>query len=189
MQTSAAALGSLLAWRGELAYSSTDIPRNRFYKIVFDERREVCRHFADEAKRHGTSALGIRDDVTALWYDDLRIQLQEQTTLIAGLTTEPVAYYLTAFARDVGYHQVVRGDHVFRGGAVDHRLTAPNYFTAKAFALTNGSPRWSRMLARLMHEYNPQAERAPRTTIGTHVHVRSDDPNRLVSWVLAPIYT
>jgi hypothetical protein len=188
LQSSAVAIGGLSSWHHSLAKPIIDSSKDYFYKIIFDDRQQESKIFANEVTKFGTPTLGIQDDITSLWYDDLRDRLQNEKLLIGGLTTESVAFYLSMFARDVTYHQVLRGDHIYRNNTIEHRLSAPDYITEQASALKDTSHQWGRPLAHLMHSYERQIGSPTKSTLGDNVQVRSDEPNRLVSWILAPIY-
>lgn len=189
LQTSAVAIGGFSSWHHSLAKPLINVSQDYFHKIIFDDRWQGAQIFADEVNRFGTPTLGIQDDITSLWYDDLRDKLQNEKLLIGGLTTESAAFYLGMFARDVTYHQVLRGDHIFRNSTIEHRLSVPDYLTEQASVLKNTSHEWGRSLAYLMHTYDTQIESPIKSTLGTNIQVRSDEANRLVSWILAPIYT
>ena len=187
LQTSAAVLAAITA--AHHTVSAQISRRRRPIVVVFDERIAVCRELADEAARYGANALSMEGGVTELWYHDLRSRLTVSPTIIAGLTQEPAANALRSLARDVHYHQVYRGDHVLEDRAVHHRLVVPADITTIAQDLPNAHDGWSTAVAALMSEIDAGSKLRDRTTIGSHVHTYSDDDNRLVSWVLAPIYS
>ena len=189
LQTSAAALSAIVAAHRSLAAGAFRDRGRPVDAVVFDERLDACRDFADEAVRHGADALRIRGDITELWYGDLRTRLRASPTIVAGLTLEPAAHYLRAFARDIAYQQIFRGDHVLNGRQVCHRVSAPASLEATAERLPESEKGWGRAVTRLMSEIDTDSKQRDRRTIGAHVHTYSDDEHRLVSWVIAPIYS
>ncbi|WP_428097811.1 hypothetical protein [Candidatus Rariloculus sp.] len=189
LQTSAAAASTILAASRGLAAGALKDRSRPIDAIVFDQRLGACRDFADEAVRHGAEALGIRGDISELWYTDLRARLQANPTIVAGLTLEPAAYHLRAFARDIAYQEIFRGDHVLDGRQVRHRVSAPTSLETTAERLPETANGWVRAVTRLMSEIDADSKLRDRTTVGAHVHTYSDDEHRLVSWVIAPIYS
>ena len=135
---SAGALAAVVAAPGTTLRAQTLSGRRTLITaVVFDERVAACRDFADEAVRYGADALTMQGDVTELWYRDLRSRLTVSPTIIAGLTQEPAAHCLRSLARDVGYHQIYRGDHVLEDRVVHHRVVAPANITSIAQELPN----------------------------------------------------
>ena len=85
---------------------------NAVYRAVFDERFEESRAFAGELERRAVVTSGIRGDVAALWYDDLRGHLSQRRAAVAGLTDRVALFCLEELARDVGMQVCFRVDHL-----------------------------------------------------------------------------
>lgn len=83
-----------------------------FHIAVFDERFAECRGFAAELHSAGVRTSAIRGDVARLWYEHLRVQLNETRAPIAGLTDRPALFCLEELARDVGMRVIFRADHI-----------------------------------------------------------------------------
>ncbi len=95
-------------------------------RAVFDERYDECLVFARELEYRGAPVSGIRNDVAALWYQDLRPQLRQTPLPIAGLTDRAALFCLEELARDVGMKVLYRIDRTMeQGGRVRHDVTGP----------------------------------------------------------------
>ena len=95
-------------------------------RAVFDERYDECLEFARELEHRGAVTSGIRNDVAALWYEDLRPRLRQTKSPFAGLTDRAALFCLEELARDVGMKVLYRIDRtVEQGGRVRHELTGP----------------------------------------------------------------
>ena len=187
LQISASALGLMAVPQTVLAGLTPNIKDMPFYKVIFDERYEDCRVFADEARRMGATTCAITDDVTELWYGGLRRQLAEHPGVIAGLTNETNAFLLELLGHDVFHRQVFRGEHSFRNGdLIGHRINGPENFVAQTSGLPFDQGHWSTDLARLFSYYDNSRPTYPRTSVHTHEH---QDPSnlKLVSWIIAPL--
>lgn len=186
LQFSAATLGFMAVPVDTLAGLNPATP-TPFYKVIYDERFEDCRIFAREARRLGAKVQGIREDVTDLWYGDLRSHLAVQPGLIAGLTTVSSAFLLELLGHDVFHRQVFRGEHTSSDGQLSsHRFEVPEYIADLASALTADKAHWSTELAGLMSRYDQARPSFPRTRISSPVRSERSTPD-LVSWVIAPL--
>ena len=93
-------------------------------RAVFDERYDECLVFARELEYRGVLTRGIRNDVAALWYEDLRPQLRQTSLPFAGLTDRAALFCLEELARDVGMKVLYRIDRtVEQDGRVRHDVT------------------------------------------------------------------
>ena len=186
LQLSAATLGIMAAPVKTLAGMAPSAPMP-FYKVIYDERYEDCLAFAREARRLGAVTHGIRDDVTELWYGDLRRHLSEQPGLIAGLTTASSAFLLELLGHDVFHHQVFRGEHTFTNEKFSgHHFEVPAYIANDVTTLTVDPDHWSKDLAGVISRYDSSLPTYPRTPINSprrHDGSKAD----LVSWVIAPL--
>jgi hypothetical protein len=99
-------------------------------RAVFDERFAEAQAFASVFQSRGMPTTGIRGDVAALWYHDLKAGLLEQRLPIVGLTDRTALFCLEELARDVGMKVKGRIDHTFdKGGALTHQVTGPTAWT------------------------------------------------------------
>lgn len=79
--------------------------------------------FAREIERRGVATSGIRNDVAALWYQDLRTQLRVTRLPFAGLTDRAALFCFEELARDVGMKVRYRVDRVLeQEGRVRHEI-------------------------------------------------------------------
>ena len=186
LQLSAATLGIMAVPIKTLAgmKPSANTP---FFKVIYDERFEDCLAFAHESRKLGAATQGIREDITDLWYGDLRGQLAQQPGLIAGLTTASSAFLLELLSHDVFHHQVFRGEHQLTGGQLSaYRFEAPGYIAEHAAALQTGAQHWSTELAGLLARYDHTRPSYPRTQVTSTDNFTPSSPD-LVSWVIAPL--
>ena len=187
LQLSAATMGLMSVSVKTLAgtvQSFEDLP---FYKVIYDDRFEDCRIFAREARRMGAVTHAIREDITGLWFEDLRGRLSQQPGVIAGLTTSTSAFLLELFSHDVFHHQVFRGEHTNRNEKITfHRLETPGYIAGHAAALTTDRERWSMDLAGLMSGYDHRLPTYPRESVSVPGHNDRFTAD-LVSWIIAPL--
>lgn len=186
LQLSAATLGIMAAPVKTLAgvNPSHGMP---FQRVIYDERYEDCLAFAHAARRLGAPTHAIREDITELWYGDLRRNLSEQPGLIAGLTTASSAFLMELLGHDVFHHQVFRGEHVVSKGKLEaYRFEVPGYVAEYASTLRTEDTLWSTKLAELMSHYDRSQPSFPRTQVQSHRHEGLSHPD-LVSWVIAPL--
>ena len=186
LQLSAATLGLMAVPVQTLAGMNPSVAMP-FYKVIYDERFEDCLTFAREARRMGAATHAIREDITDLWYDDLRGHLSGHPGLIAGLTTASSAFLLELLGHDVFHHQVFRGEHKFSDGRLNgHRFEVPGYIAEQAYALQRDRKRWSTDLVRLISRYDHTRPSYPRTLVSSPGQSERSSPD-LVSWVIAPL--
>ena len=189
LQTSAAALSAVMSVNRGFAARLTSGRSKPIDAIVFDERLEPCREFADEALRHGADALSIRGNVAEIWFGDLRERLRSGPGIIAGLTLESAALEMRSLARDIEYHEIFRGDHLITDESARHRINTSASLATSAAQISDSVTSLGRSVAQLVAEVDMQTKLRDRKTVRTDVHTRSDDHRRLVSWVIAPIYS
>ena len=84
--------------------------RRPFDTIIMDERIGGHSVTSRIARASGTQCISIRGDLTRLWFDSLRGACLERSTVVAGFTSDLDSEVIRAFARDVGYRQVLRLD-------------------------------------------------------------------------------
>ena len=161
-----------------------------FHKLVYDERYQACRDFAQEARYLGAPVHATAGDVSSLWYEDIKLLLENKPGVVAGLTSESSAHYIAALARDIEHFQVFQGSHFIADGKVlGHRLSAPASMLKHSQLLNDAQHKWPAGLARILSYYDPSA---PRTSHNAQAPLSINDTQegveRLVSWIIAPLY-
>ena len=158
------------------------------YKVIYDERFAACRAFASEAQKMGATVHAIRADVTNLWFDDLYAQWKQGPAAIAGLTAHGAIFCLERLAWDQQRMRVVfRGEHTYAaGGRLEHKLTAPPDVLRQASGLDASGPDWASRIAGVVTRFPAERVRGENLHIATEFAKQADDPEHLVSWVIAP---
>jgi hypothetical protein len=122
----AGAAGTLTPIAAWSAFSDTVGSARSLCRAVFDERYAECLAFARELEHRGAATSGIRNDLAALWYQDLRPRLRQTPLPLAGLTDRTALFCLEELARDVGMKVLYRIDRTTEpGGRVRHDVTGP----------------------------------------------------------------
>jgi hypothetical protein len=103
---SSAAVAAGLA--ADIALPSATAP---LHKVIFDSRFAASRAFAAAAASAGRTTAAIRGDVTALWFDDLRLRWATPGGAIAGMTTFSSLFCLEQLAKDHWMRVIVRAEH------------------------------------------------------------------------------
>jgi hypothetical protein len=159
------------------------------YKVVFDERFPASVQFAERAKKLGASVYRIKGDITGLWFHDLYYRWNESPVAIAGLTAHGPIFCLERIAWDHRMRVVFRADHKrLPDGSMEHAVSAPESVLRRAADLGGDGPNWGSRVADLLTHF-PQG----RSTSGKATFVTpmagptGDDPEPLVSWVIAPV--
>jgi len=156
--------------------------RLRPARFVFDRRVAAAVAAARAAAVFGAPAVGIEDDLTRLWYDDLDLEWKRAPMTLAGVTTPQALFILETLAADRGMRVVYRGEHETRpDGRVRHRLSGP-----AALLDEWPSPSWTAVGARLM--------RCPASRVTAAIEVETVEPGfagrrrtaPLRSWIIAP---
>lgn len=159
------------------------------YKAVFDERFSSSRAFAEEAERLGVSTHGIKGDMTDLWYHDLYARWKQGPVAIAGLTAHGPIFCLERLAWDQRMRVVFRADHRYRtNGSIEHALSGPSIMLRQAAAL-GGEMNWSTEMAVLVTKCPASRSQTSQSNVIGPTVKRTDDPEHLISWVIAPIHT
>lgn len=163
------------------------------YKIFFDERFAECRAFADELKRHGRAGDPIRGDITDVWFNDLYYRWKQQPVAIAGMTAAGPIFCLEMLARDAGMRVVMRADHRFspqRGAAevsIEHEISASANILAPAEALQQSGDPWPARMAEIVMQFPAFREQERKLNISGSGPRGNNDPDHLVTWVIAPM--
>jgi hypothetical protein len=158
------------------------------YKVIFDERFASSRAFAGEGKRLGASIYGIKGDITDLWFNDLDARWKKKPVGIAGLTEHGPLFCLERLAWDHGMRVVYRADHTYRpDGYMEHELSGSERMLREAVDLSSSGPDWSSRTASLLTRCPASPAQASKMTVVTPTAKHADDPEHLVSWVIAPV--
>jgi hypothetical protein len=159
------------------------------YKVVFDERLPASVAFGAEARSLGLPVHSIRGDITDLWFHDLDAQWKKRPAAVAGLTAQGAVFCLERLAWDHGMRVVFRGEHQYRpGGAVEHALTGAESLLHQAAALEDDGDGWPARVARLVaHVPAGNSVPAKATIEGRATLPAGDEPEGLISWVIAPV--
>jgi len=157
------------------------------YKMVFDERFGSSRVFAEEAQRLGISIHGIQGDMTDLWYHDLYARWKQGPAAIAGMTAHGAIFCLERLAWDQRMRVIFRADHRYLAdGSIEHALSGPTPMLRQA-AEWSKETNWASEMAGLITRCpsgRPQLSLA--NVIGPTVR-QADDPEHLISWLIAPL--
>lgn len=81
------------------------------FKVIFDERFAESRLFAQQAANTGVMTAGIRGDVSALWFSELRPRLNKGAVAIAGMTTASSLFCLEQLASNYWMKVQARTEH------------------------------------------------------------------------------
>ena len=158
------------------------------YKVAFDERFPSSRAFAEEAKRLGVSVHGIKGDMTDLWYHDLYARWKEGPVAIAGLTAHGPIFCLERLAWDQRMRVVFRADHRYRAdGSIEHALSGPASMLRQAAALSTDTD-WATEMAGLVTRCPAARPQSSQSNVIGPTVKHADDPEHLISWVIAPIH-
>jgi hypothetical protein len=168
-----------------LANQSVPTP---LYKVVFDQRFLSSRAFAGEVKRLGGPVFGIKGDITDLWFHDLDARWKREPIGIAGLTEHGPLFCLERLAWDHGMRVLYRADHTYRSdGYMEHELTGSEQMLREAVDLSSSGANWTSRMASLLTRCPASRAQASKMTVVTPTARPADDPEHLVSWVIAPV--
>ena len=152
-------------------------------RAVFDERFAESRVFGSVFESRGIPTSGIRGDVAALWYHDLKARLLEQRLPVVGLTDRTALFCLEELARDVGMKVQGRIDHAFNlQGALTHQATGPSAWTTAGQRL-GPEQGFGRVMASLLTDPTLHGE-----SFAAQKHTgpfSAADKRQLVSWWIA----
>ncbi|MGH9685861.1 MAG: hypothetical protein ACRD5K_02060 [Candidatus Acidiferrales bacterium] len=162
------------------------------YKVFFDERFSSCAVFADEMNRRALPTYAIRGDITEVWFGDLYFRWKQGSgqhgpTAIAGLTAPGPIFCLEMLARDAGMRVALRVDHRQVGGRIEHEFAGPENVLARADGLEASGEEWPQRMAELVAEFPAARGAAQKMSILGRAAADGDDPEHLVTWVIAPI--
>lgn len=153
-------------------------------RAVFDERYGECLVFARELEYRGVATNSIRNDVAALWYQDLRPQLRTTPLPFAGLTDRAALFCFEELARDVGMKVLCRVDRTIeQDGRVRHEVNGPAAAIEAARSL-GADESFGRAMARLVSHMDRRESRS----IAAQKRTGPFGPQNgtaLVAWVIA----
>jgi hypothetical protein len=168
-------------WAGEPA-------RVPLYKVVFDERFPASHKLADEAKSLGVAVHGMKGDITDFWFNDLYFRWKQGPAAIAGLTAHGPIFCLERLAWDQRMRVVFRGDHRYReDGTIEHALSGPESMLHEATNLKSDGANWITRMASLVTRCPASRSQSSQANVIAATVKHADDPDHLISWVIAPI--
>jgi hypothetical protein len=162
-----------------------------FYKVVYDNRYPDAVGFSNEVKRLGGVTEAVSGDLSRLWFEDIKPLLDGAPGMVAGLTTELTAMYLTGLSRDENHYTVFHGTHVLQDGTIlRHTLKTPDTMLQNISNLSGADNSWGMGLARLMSRFEHSPTARLETTILNErpLPMNEEGTQRMVSWVIAPMY-
>lgn len=172
----------------ETSSAAKGLAPTQLYKVIYDERFAASRAFAGEVQRLGAPVYAIKGDITDLWFNDLDARWKKQPIGIAGLTAHGPLFCLERLAWDHGMRVVYRADHTYRpDGYMEHELSGSEGMLREAVNLSSSGPDWSSRVASLLVRCPASRAQAAKITVVTPTSKHADDPEHLVSWVIAPI--
>ena len=191
LQIGVAALALPISARGispaiaELAGEPARVP---LYKVVFDERFPASRKFADEVKSLGVAVHGMKGDITDFWFNDLYHRWKQGPAAIAGLTAHGPIFCLERLAWDQRMRVVFRADHRYgENGSIEHALSGPENMLREAAALGGAGSDWTSRMASLVTRCPVSRSQSSQANVIASTVKHADDPDHLISWVIAPI--
>jgi hypothetical protein len=192
LQIGVAALALPISARAGLAPAKSGLAGESaptpLYKVIFDERFPASRVFAAEVTRLGAPIYGIKGDITDLWFNDLDARWKKEPIGIAGLTAHGPLFCLERLAWDHGMRVVYRADHTYRAdGYMEHEFSGSEKMLRDAVNLSSSGPDWSSRVANLLTRCPANRSQASKMTVVTPTAKHADDPEHLVSWVIAPV--
>jgi hypothetical protein len=158
------------------------------YKAVFDERFSESVAFAEELKALGKPVVhGIKGDITDLWFHELHARWKREPVAVAGLTGHGAVFCLERLAWDHRMRVVYRGEHQrLPDGRLQHLLSGPPRMLREAEDLSRSGADWPKLIARLVTRCPLSRLRATEVTIENAAAQPTDNPDPLISWVIAP---
>jgi hypothetical protein len=191
LQIGVAALALPISTRGVLAPALAGLEAEQsmpLYKVIYDERFPASRAFADEAARFGADVHAIKGDITDFWYRDLYYKWKESPVAIAGLTAHGPIFCLERLAWDQRMRVVFRADHRYReDGSIEHALSGPGNMLRQASDLKDAENEWTAGVANLVTHVPVNRMQSSQTNIVASTAKHSDDPDHLISWVIASV--
>ena len=178
LTTAVAAVSARLAPANEIGAAGV------LCRAVFDERYGECRVFSREIERRGVAISSLRNDVAALWYQDLRTQLRVSRLPFAGLTDRAALFCLEELSRDVGMRVRIRVDRIVeRDGRVRYEVNEAAD-TGEAARRCVADESFGCAMARLASELDSRGAQCMAAQKRTGPF---DPPNgtALVAWVIA----
>lgn len=110
LKTSTAALTAIASINPSLAKTISEKRQHTIDTVIYDERFVDSLAFADDAAKQGAVTVGIGEDLNEGCYLELLEKFKSQNSVVAGVTTEPVASYIKAIARDSAYQQIHKSE-------------------------------------------------------------------------------
>jgi hypothetical protein len=158
------------------------------YKVFFDQRFPSSVAFASEMERRSMPAHAIRGDITDVWFNDLYYRWKQGPAAIAGLTAPGPIFCLEMLARDAGMRVALRVDHHFAANRrIEHEISGPDNVLEHAADLLSSAADWPERTADIIARFPAERGRATKTTVARQAARDGNDPEHLVTWVIAPL--
>jgi hypothetical protein len=152
--------------------------------VILDSAVEGAAQFATVAAARGAAVREMRDDIGALWMNEIEPHWRARSLPIAGLTAGGPLFCLELFARDYGMRVAHRARHTrLAGGALAHVVDGAEA-ELDARGLEVAGERWSTVAAALV--LLEPALRSPRGAIPLLDLAQDDRKSSVYSWLLAP---
>lgn len=184
IQASAAAAVGAPTWTA----LATTFDRLPLYKVVFDERFNASRSFADEAQGLGANLHAISGEVHSLWYDDLYHRWKRSPIAIAGMTTYNPMFLLGMMAQDVRMRVIYRAHHRDQSASMSHEVFGPNEMSGCRLKLCNAEDAWGLAAARIVMSWPAEATAVAydQSNIAA-ANGKALSADTLISWIIAPV--
>jgi hypothetical protein len=163
------------------------------YKVFFDQRFPASVAFAGEMERRSMPTHAIRGDITDVWFNDLYYRWKQGPAAIAGLTAPGPIFCLEMLARDAGMRVAFRADHrsstrgLASNGQVEHEISGPENVVEQAADSLSSAADWPARTADIVARFPAERGRATKTTVVGQAVRCGNDPEHLVTWVIAPL--
>jgi len=156
--------------------------------VVYDERYNDCRAFANVLARRGSLAFPVRGDAAAVWYRELREHIARRGGSVAGMTTDCDWVVSRGCGRELSCKVVYEGSHDWRTqGRLEHQLrgSAREIYAS----LLRADIPWTKSIANGLLGISGNGRlRAPSVFAERAVvtaPLSSDQPGYLSSWMLS----
>jgi len=176
-------------WSSAPAAPAEKLTRLPIYKAIYETTHAAALGFAAHMQLRGVAIHGIDADITSLWFNDLALRWRERPVAIAGLTEPGALFCLERLAWEHRMRVAFRATHTrLPGGAIEHRIRAPETLMPRIDSCLHGEPNWSAAMAELAIRCPlPGTAAVAERAAGTQGGARDPQERPLVSWVIAPV--
>jgi hypothetical protein len=160
------------------------VSREPLHEVIVEMSSPLALAFRAAAVELGLDANGIHDDISDLWYHKLDRQWRSTTTTLAGITLSTSLFCLETFARDYGMHVWFRALHNRTANGQAERVMSGDERLVEQAAVLEGE--WADAFARFATAVPLSMPGKFQQKIVETVALQSDEPNHMVSWIIAP---